>query len=503
MSRPPPFDPSYFEPPKLHNCISLLFPSIERTELLCMNKEQEREVIENEISGSKWETADAIHEFKEVDMDQNQTFQWNKAINDPEFIALTKRRQQLQWLFAYFEKVRIGKCSHLTIARKFGISRQAAEVQVNKAIKGTKPPHRPSLLNDDELKILKKEIKNSFASKKWLRYDEIFDIIEEKFDICAKQNSLRVHLSHYLKDIGKVITAVPIEDKRHAVPEEEIDRYFEKLAEILPLIDYRFCYNLDETGEDEYVDAREVKVYVPVDFEGSKTTIPVSRVAKRFTIVHSICTDGSYLPLYIIIPRKTLDMDFFYLYDLEQVKIQYQEKGFINEKLFQDYFYNLFIPNLLRKRQMTQYYGPALLIMDNLLVHKKVVGCEPKDSYKFLQEYNLHVLFLVPHSSDQTQPLDLGIFANHKKYSQNINPFPYLSASTNMLHRAIAGIQKATTISSVVNAFDAGGIARKFEQLNSKVVISLHVDKSRCIAVRHYNGLREERRSVQHRLSIV
>ena len=150
------------------------------------------------------------------------------------------------------------------------------------------------------------------------------------------------------------------------------------------------------------------------------------------------------------------------------MKVVYQQKGFMNEKLFQDYFFNMFIPNMMRKRQKNQYFGPALLIMDNLLVHKKVIGCDQKDSYNFLAEYDLHVLFLVPHSSDQTQPLDLGIFANHKRLAQNVNRVPMLSEMSNMLHRVIVGIQKASTISSIISA---AGIVRKIEQVNSKIVI--------------------------------
>ena len=202
-------------------------------------------------------------------------------------------------------------------------------------------------------------------------------------------------------------------------------------------------------------------------------------------------------------PWFQLELQFFYLYDQEQVQVVFQEKGFMNEKLFNDYFFKRFIPHLQQKRQRTQYNGAALLLMDNLLVHKKVIGCDNKDSYIFLPEYNLHVLFIVPHSSDQTQPLDLGIFANQKRFSQNVNTMKYLSASTNMLHKAIVGMQKASTLSSVVKAFEAAGIVRKVENVNCKIIITLKVDKTKCTSVRHYNFEPNRNEMSRHRVSIV
>ena len=68
-------------------------------------------------------------------------------------------------------------------------------------------------------------------------------------------------------------------------------------------------------------------------------------------------------------------------------------------------------------------------------------------------------------------------------------------------NRVNVGIQKASTMSSIISAF-AAGIVRKIEHVNSKIVISLQVDKSRCTDVRHYNFKKQEKNSTKHRLYI-
>ena len=65
------------------------------------------------------------------------------------------------------------------------------------------------------------------------------------------------------------------------------------------------------------------------------------------------------------------------------------------------------------------YNGDALIILDGLGAHDSVgfkEGCE---------RYNIKILTLVPHSSDQTQPLDLVTFSLFKRYYSR-STFNYL-----------------------------------------------------------------------------
>ena len=53
---------------------------------------KKREFVENEHYASILETIDVITEFQEAAMNEMQTIEWKKAIQNPEFMALRKRR---------------------------------------------------------------------------------------------------------------------------------------------------------------------------------------------------------------------------------------------------------------------------------------------------------------------------------------------------------------------------------------------------------------------------
>ena len=133
-------------------------------------------------------------------------------------------------------------------------------------------------------------------------------------------------------------------------------------------------------------------------------------------------------------------------------------------------------------RQRDNYWGPALLIMDNLRGHKNVVGAAPEDQHVFLPAHNLHILFLVAHSSDQTQPLDLGVFGNQKAICQRTTIKGDFHEFTTKILKVVTSLQKASTVVSIVNAFQAAGIVRKFNKNDG--TISLVVDRSCCTRVR-------------------
>ena len=105
------------------------------------------------------------------------------------------------------------------------------------------------------------------------------------------------------------------------------------------------------------------------------------------------------------------------------------------------------VENDAEKRKDTILWT-ALLIMDNLLVHKKVGWMW---SLRFIHFFWKSTIFKC-----HTQPLDLGIFAKHKTFAQNVNQIEKLSEEVDV-------------------------------KLFVIVTSSLQVGKSRCQAVRHCN----------------
>jgi hypothetical protein len=79
----------------------------------------------------------------------------------------------------------------------------------------------------------------------------------------------------------------------------------------------------------------------------------------------SIAADGSVLKPEIIIPRKTVDVNFLLtgLTD-EKVMIRSQPHGFVDILLFDLWFETSFLPELALRQTKYSYTGPAVLFLD-------------------------------------------------------------------------------------------------------------------------------------------
>ena len=301
-------------------------------------------------------------------------------------------------------------------------------------------------------------------------------------------NTLRKYLNTNLEGF-KFVDAVPLEDVRYNVNGSDIDAYYEFLESKIAEVDFRFFFNIDETGEDEFVDFHIVRVFVPADTNPESIKIPVSRKQKRFTIIHTICTDGTYNDLYLILPRMTIESDIFTIIDKSRVRMAYQKNGFVTDLIFKDFWENWFIFQMHEKRKKYNYVGLAVVIMDNHRSHHKVVGGNIDDKVTFIPEENLLIVWLVPHASEQIQPLDLGIFAIQKRETQKQKKDEDLTLLSNVILRAITGMQKASTYKNIFGAFRSAGIIVKVKSVECTQVLS--IDRSQAHKVRHWDSYNE------------
>ena len=191
-----------------------------------------------------------------------------------------------------------------------------------------------------------------------------------------------------------------------------------------------------------------------------------------------IAADGSTFKPFVIVSRKTIEIELkLNGYTSEKVEIVHQENGFIDTFLFEKWADEIFFPEVLRRRAATGYNGRAIAILD---------GCSCYQSDWFLDEctfQNICVIFIASHSSDQTQPLDLGIFAICKGAQQRIRPNKDLSEQSKQIIKLLGGWQAATTPPNIISAFRAAGIISK---LKHNILIS-EVDTSYAHKVRHFN----------------
>ena len=88
--------------------------------------------------------------------------------------------------------------------------------------------------------------------------------------------------------------------------------------------------------------------------------------------------------------------------------MSFLESGFFTTDHFLKWAFEYFFPEIERRRQYCEYTGECLLILD---------GFGPHECDEFLSQCTANGIItvpLAPHSSDQTQPLDIGIFGVQK-----------------------------------------------------------------------------------------
>ena len=82
---------------------------------------------------------------------------------------------------------------------------------------------------------------------------------------------------------------------------------------------------------------------------------------------------------------------------------------------------------------------------------------------RFTKEGVLPV-FLAPHSSDQCQPLDLGIFGPQKKLQPSIPVPAGVSTQTAQLVKMLESFQKVATVRNITAAFRRAGIMSSYNK---------------------------------------
>jgi hypothetical protein len=83
-------------------------------------------------------------------------------------------------------------------------------------------------------------------------------------------------------------------------------------------------------------------------------------------------------------------------------------------------------------------------------------------------------IFLPAHSSDQTQPLDLGIFGIQKAAMGRIHPPDWLGAQTKNLARILGAWRQVTIAPNVVSAFAQMGVTVHWDHGHKCLLAEVH-----------------------------
>lgn len=230
----------------------------------------------------------------------------------------------------------------------------------------------------------------------------VFDII---LDYRALESALaKAHLKRQL--------AEGIDKNRYECAPESIDYYYDLLHAFFSnnKVPSYFVFNVDEEGHDEFVDSKKTEwIIVPEDTKQTQWFYPIERKDDHTTFLACIAADGSYFKPLIVVKRTTIEARVLRLSLFDKVMIEPEETGYINSEIFNEWVDKIFIPEVQERRKRFNYTGPAVLILDGCSSHYT------EELFDACQANNIKIFFIPPHSSNQTQMLDLGMFHLHKQ----------------------------------------------------------------------------------------
>jgi hypothetical protein len=367
------------------------------------------------------------------------------------------------------------------IGQLFGVSKGAIRSYYQRALSNrmTGMAGRPSILTEEEQQWLSLLIQERFAQQSPITCSEILNEIELEFGKFILPNTL----FHMIARASwcKTVHGIPMEASRVQCSEEAINDYFSMLETCLSDAPCAVIYNVDEVGFDEWVDATRSAVVVPSDYPADTIPFPVRRVNSRASMIACISAAGRALKPVVVLPRKTAECEFFECgFTPDEVSLVWQENGFCTAKLFEEWCFTVFLPDVLEQRQRLGYAGFVFLILDGFSGHTTEAIEE-----EFLR-YGVFAITLPPHSSDQIQPLDLGIFAIQKVESRRIHAHLDLNPQTRKLIKMLCGWHKATTPVNIIAAFRNGGIVGRWCEEAKALVCQ--IDRNAASQRRQWNG---------------
>lgn len=341
-------------------------------------------------------------------------------------------REQITYIYEYSEKnfgfnkdkKFIHPITIRDISDMFQISRNAVFKHINTVRRdrereknGESPRRngRPFTLNDTQLNQVKEWLTTQEHHPPYSKLKHFTEsTFEKKLDYPTYVELLQ-KLGYYL------VKAKPIEDNRYFVTEESLDVFYAELETLTTVNDIpcAFCFNLDEEGYDEYTIAKEEIIIVEKEEkDNNKKTkyYPITRKNDHATFLAAINAYGDFVKPMIVTKRATVEADLL-IHNLgpDKIMLKQTSKGYITSECFDEWFEEAFIPKLQDLRKKFNYDGMGILILDGASQHFSI------PFFKLCKENNMHIIFLPPHSSNQTQPMDLGMFHVHKERIRHTN----------------------------------------------------------------------------------
>lgn len=370
----------------------------------------------------------------------------DQYINAPYF------RNQLLILKESIETNHEKHITHQQLADLFNTTKATIKHQLEKAKKESEGKinsnGRPFILNQIQINQLRDWVSSAIQHPK---VNEVKAFVEENFEKSIDQYRT---MQLVLQKAGlKTELAEPMDADRYFADTNKINYYYSVLESFCNTYDIpsQFVLNADEEGHEDYSDSRKQLVVVTQETKGP-VNYPVKRTNDHTTFLACITADGSYLKPLVVVKRKTIEARVFRAPIFDKIYICENESGFITSSIFDDWLSQILIPYIVEKRKQHNYHGPAVLILDGCSCHYTPA------LYRLCSEHSIKIFFLPPHSSNQTQPLDLVVFHLHK---DKIRQFIKLDSEDSMLCEKLkllySAFQSIATLQNIQASFEAAG----------------------------------------------
>lgn len=293
---------------------------------------------------------------------------------------------------------------------------------------------------------------------------ELLRWVNENFNVSLSPSWLYSYLgSDQSKWSLYQVKAKALERNRAAVTVEELEKWgsdivLPKLKRIHPSL----LANMDESADQPRTQS-ESKVVVSTT--NTPTTYTTERGAKHVTVCPTIFLPGMKLKPFVIISAKSIHPELKH-YGFPQgadknsgpcesphAYVVGSSSGYINGALFLIYVQNVLIPGVNHLRHELNLEGKrAGILLDGALAH------ECPEALELLEKAEIEVIWLPPHSSHLTQPLDLVIFAAWKSLRKHVSiPRVYTQKESRRMIQNLEGLYAACSPEKIKGGFAAAG----------------------------------------------
>jgi len=140
-----------------------------------------------------------------------------------------------------------------------------------------KVPGRKSLISESVSDALKNFISSHYSTQHPVNFEAIHQEAERLVRGEIGTDALHKHITQVLH--FKAVTGIPEEAQRLQVTDQQIEMYFQQL-QVINGAPSSLVLNLDESGQQDWVDKRREKVYIPSSDSAKFVRFPVSRAGQ-------------------------------------------------------------------------------------------------------------------------------------------------------------------------------------------------------------------------------